>query len=152
MVDEDRAPSFTAVAAVETGSWKSRTAATEAAATAMESGFFNHMIPIIMKKTSILTLVISIILTLLFIYSLFFVKTTFTVTFTNNNETVETIKVVKGETIKLPENPTEEGKKFIGWYSNGKEVTNKTVVESNMKVEAKFEEITTTTKKASKKK
>ena len=49
-----------------------------------------------MKKTSILTLVISIILTLLFIYSLFFVKTTFTVTFTNNNETVETIKVVKG--------------------------------------------------------
>ena len=68
------------------------------------------------------------------------------------DETVETIKVVKGETIKLPENPTEEGKKFIGWYSNGKEVTNKTVVESNMKVEAKFEEITTTTKKASKKK
>ena len=105
-----------------------------------------------MKKTSILTLVVSIILTLLFIYSLFFVKTTFTVTFTNNNETVETIKVVKGETIKLPENPTEEGEKFIGWYSNGKEVTNKTVVESNMKVEAKFEEITTTTKKASKKK
>lgn len=105
-----------------------------------------------MKKTSILTLVVSIILTLLFIYSLFFVKTTFTVTFTNNNETVETIKVVKGEIIKLPENPTEEGKKFIGWYSNGKEVTNKTVVESNMKVEAKFEEITTTTKKASKKK
>lgn len=105
-----------------------------------------------MKKTSILTLVVSIILTLLFIYSLFFVKTTFTVTFTNNNETVETIKVVKGETIKLPENPTKEGKKFIGWYSNGKEVTNETVVESNMKVEAKFEEITTTTKKASKKK
>ena len=105
-----------------------------------------------MKKTSILTLVVSVILTLLFIYSLFFVKTTFTVTFTNNNETVETIKVVKGEIIKLPENPTEEGKKFIGWYSNGKEVTNKTVVESNMKVEAKFEEITTTTKKASKKK
>lgn len=105
-----------------------------------------------MKKTSILTLVVSVILTLLFIYSLFFVKTTFTVTFTNNNETVETIKVVKGETIILPENPTEEGKKFIGWYSNGKEVTNKTVVESNMKVEAKFEEITTTTKKASKKK
>ena len=55
-----------------------------------------------MKKTSILTLVVSIILTLLFIYSLFFVKTTFTVTFTNNNETVETIKVVKGETVKLP--------------------------------------------------
>lgn len=105
-----------------------------------------------MKKTSILTLVVSIILTLIFVYSLFFVKTMFTVTFTNNNETVETIKVVKGETIKLPENPKEEGKKFIGWYSNGKEVTNKTVVESNMKVEAKFEEITTTTKKASKKK
>ena len=105
-----------------------------------------------MKKTSILTLVVSIILTLLFIYSLFFVKTTFTVTFTNNNETVETIKVVKGETVKLSENPTAEGKKFIGWYSNGKEVTNKTVVESNMKVETKFEEITTTTKKASKKK
>ncbi len=105
-----------------------------------------------MKKISILTLVVSIILTLIFIYSLFFVKTTFTVTFTNNNETFETIKVVKGETIKLPENPTEESKKFIGWYSNGKEVTNKTVVESNMKVEAKFEEITTTTKKASKKK
>lgn len=105
-----------------------------------------------MKKTSILTLVVSIILTLIFVYSLFFVKTTFTVTFTNNNETVETIKVVKGETIKLPENPKEEGKKFIGWYSNGKEVTNKTVVESNMKVEAKFEEITTTAKKASKKK
>lgn len=105
-----------------------------------------------MKKTSILTLVVSIILTLLFIYSLFFVKTKFTVTFTNNNETVETIKVVKGETIELPENPTEEGKKFIGWYSNGREVTNETVVESNMKVEAKFEEITTTTKKASKKK
>ena len=105
-----------------------------------------------MKKTSILTLVVSIILTLIFVYSLFFVKTTFTVTFTNNNETVETIKVVNGETSKLPENPKEEGKKFIGWYSNGKEVTNKTVVESNMKVEAKFEEITTTTKKASKKK
>ena len=66
-----------------------------------------------MKKTSILTLVVSVILTLIFIYSLFFVKTTFTVTFTNNNETVETIKVVKGETIKLPENPTEEGKKLL---------------------------------------
>ena len=115
-----------------------------------------------MKKTSILTLVISIILTLLFIYSLFFVKTTFTVTFTNNNETVETIKVVKGETvsthfdycmlISTGADVCFEGKKFIGWYSNGKEVTNKTVVESNMKVEAKFEEITTTTKKASKKK
>lgn len=105
-----------------------------------------------MKKTSILTLVISSILTLLFIYSLFFVKTKFTVIFTNNNETVETIKVVKGDTIKLPENPTVEGKKFIGWYFNNKEVTNETIVESNMKIEAKFEEITTTTKKASKKK
>lgn len=105
-----------------------------------------------MKKTSILTLVVSIILVAIFIYSLFFVKTKFTVTFINNNETIETVKVVKGDTVKLPENPSKDGHNFIGWYVNGKEVTNETKVEGNMKIEAKFEEITTTTKKAKNKK
>lgn len=102
-----------------------------------------------MKKSSIFTLIISIILVLLFVYSLFFVKTKFTVTFISNGEIVETVKFEKDDTLKFP-TVEVENQKLIGWYYNGKEVTEETKVTSNMNIEAKFEEITTTTKKKKK--
>ncbi len=102
-----------------------------------------------MKKSSIFTLIISIILVLLFVYSLFFVKTKFTVTFISNGEIVGTVKFEKDDTLKFP-TVEVENQKLIGWYYNGKEVTEETKVTSNMNIEAKFEEITTTTKKKKK--
>lgn len=102
-----------------------------------------------MKKTSILTLTVSIVLVLLFVYSLFFVKTKFTVNFINNGEIIETVKFEKDDTLKFP-NLEEENKKLVGWYYNGNEVTEETKVTNNMNIEAKFEEITTTTTKKKK--
>lgn len=103
-----------------------------------------------MKKSNIITLIISTVLVLLFVYSLFFVKTKFTVTFISNGEIIEIAKYEKNETLVFPEVEVDNYE-LVGWYSNGKEVTKETQVTSNMNIEAKFEEITTTTTKKKKK-
>lgn len=103
-----------------------------------------------MKKSSIFTLIVSIVLVLLFVYSLFFVKTKFSVTFIYNGEVVDTVKFEKDDTLWFP-SIDEDNKILVGWYCNGKEVTEETKVSGNMKIEAKFEDVTTTTTKKKKK-
>lgn len=103
-----------------------------------------------MKKESIITLIISLVLVALFVYSLFFVKTKFNVVFINEGEVVEKLRIEKNSKLKLPEAKTKDNYKFIGWYYNGKAVDENTKVVSNMNIEAKYEEITTTTKKKKK--
>ena len=107
-----------------------------------------------MKKTSILTLVLSIILLIVFIYSLFFAKTKYEIRFVHNDETVLKLRLEKGEKITLPkEEPVKEGYTFVGWYYGSEKVDENTVVESAMRITPKFEEKeTTTTKKTTTKK
>ena len=107
-----------------------------------------------MKKTSIFTLVVSIILLFVFIYSLFFVKTKYEIRFVHNDETVLKLRLEKGEKITLPEEePAKEGYTFVGWYYGNEKVDENTVVESSMRITPKFEEKeTTTTKKTTTKK
>ena len=100
-----------------------------------------------MKKTSIITLVLSIILLIVFIYSLFFAKTKYEIRFVHNDETVLKLRLEKGEKITLPEEePAKEGYTFVGWYYGSEKVDENTVVESAMRITPKFEEKETTAK------
>ena len=107
-----------------------------------------------MKKTSIITLVLSIIFLIVFIYSLFFTKTKYEIRFVHNDETLLKLRLEKGEKITLPEEePAKEGYTFVGWYYGSEKVDENTVVESAMRITPKFEEKeTTTTKKTTTKK
>lgn len=107
-----------------------------------------------MKKTSILTLVLSIVLLIVFFYSLFFVKTKYEIRFVHNDETVLKLRLEKGEKITLPEEePVKEGYTFVGWYYGSEKVDENTLVESAMRITPRFEaKETTTTKKTTTKK
>lgn len=48
-------------------------------------------------------------------------KISYTVTFNSNGgSSVESLSVINGKTIEKPEDPTKEGYKFIGWYTDDK--------------------------------
>ena len=48
-------------------------------------------------------------------------KISYTVTFNSNGgSSVESFSVINGKTIEKPEDPTKEGYKFIGWYTDDK--------------------------------
>ena len=71
----------------------------------------------------------------------------YTVTFTNDGETVATAEVTEGETIgaQMPADPTpEEGFAFTGWFSGETQITADTVVTAAITAEARFEEVINT--------
>lgn len=109
-----------------------------------------------MKTKNIILLVISTILTGLFIYSLFFIKpTTYKITFnTDGGNIISNIEVEKGKTISKPADPTKEGYKFLGWYIGEEEYNFDNKIDKNIELLAKWEQIkeekNKTTKKAKK--
>lgn len=95
-----------------------------------------------MKSKNVIILAVSIVLTGLFVYSLFFVTPTFVVSFNTDTEVkINDLTVKKDQTFKKPEDPTKEGFKFVGWYLNDEEYNFDTPVTKNIKLSAKWEEI-----------
>lgn len=114
-----------------------------------------------MKKGNIALIVVSVLLCIAFIYSLFFSTPTYTVTFnTDGGSKVEAVKVKRNKSIEKPADPTKEGYKFVSWqiadvdYDFSYPVTSDLTITAKWEKEEKKEDTkkTTTTKKVSKKK
>ena len=115
-----------------------------------------------MKKENIALLVVSAVLVIIFIYSLFFSTPTYTVTFnTDGGSKVAEVKVKRNKVVEVPTTPTKDGYKFVSWQYKGMDYDFSTPVTQDMEIVATWEEdeeetttkkTTTTTKKSSKKK
>lgn len=113
-----------------------------------------------MKKKDIIILVVAIILTGLFVYSLFFSTPKYNVTFnTDGGTNIEVQKVKKNATITKPEDPTKDGYKFKEWQVNGNTFNFDTEITKDMELTAIWEKVepakddkTSTTKKKTTKK
>ncbi len=115
-----------------------------------------------MQKKNIAILVVTIILTCLFVYSLFFSTPKYNVTFnTDGGTSIEVQKVKKNSTVTKPEDPTKDGYIFKEWQVNGNtfnfdtEITKDTELTAIWEKEETKEEKTTkktTTKKTTTKK
>ena len=115
-----------------------------------------------MKKENIALLVVSAVLVIIFIYSLFFSTPTYTVTFnTDGGSKVASVKVKRNKEVEVPTTPTKDGYKFVSWQYKGMDYDFSTPVTQDMEIVATWEEdeeetttkkTTTTTKKSSKKK
>ncbi len=112
-----------------------------------------------MKKGNIALIVVSVILVVIFIYSLFFSTPTYTVTFnTDGGSNVASLKVKRNKTVTKPADPTKEGYKFVSWQLAGADYNFEEPVTDNLTINAKWEKVeekkeeekTTTTKKAKK--
>ena len=77
----------------------------------------------------------------------------YTVTFnTDGGTTIPELKVVKGEKVILPENPTKEGYDFKAWVDkDGKEFDKETIIEEDIVLKATWEEVKEEEKKDDKK-
>lgn len=92
-----------------------------------------------MKKKWFIALVLIILLLLIFIlYLLFGREKSFTITFdTNGGTEISCIKVRNNEVVKLPEAPTKDGYKFVGWTNEeGNIITKGTKVTENITLKA----------------
>lgn len=66
----------------------------------------------------------------------------YTVTFdSNGGSKVSDKKVIEGQTVAAPTNPTQTGYTFDGWYLNDKKYDFKSAVTTNIKLVAKWKEI-----------
>lgn len=93
------------------------------------------------KKKWIIALILIILLLLLVIlYLLFCFNKSFTITFdTDGGSEIASIEVKDGEIVKLPETPTKDGYKFVGWTNDkGRVVTTGTKVTKNLKLKAEW--------------
>jgi len=63
-----------------------------------------------------------------------------TVTFVNDGSE-QKVTVKKGEKVSKPSDPVKDGYVFLGWYLGDNEFSFDTVIDSNIKLEAKFEEV-----------
>lgn len=70
-----------------------------------------------------------------------YVSIKYTVTFTLDGVEIYSVQVKKGETLTLPENPVKAGFRFVGWYDGETEFTAETVVNGNLTLQAKFDEV-----------
>lgn len=112
-----------------------------------------------MKKSNIIILVVSIILTGIFVYSLFFTTPKFNVTYnTDGGSSISSEKVKKNKTATKPTDPTKEGYTFKEWQVNGvtydftSPITKDTEITAIWeKVEEKKEDTKTTKKTTTKK-
>lgn len=67
----------------------------------------------------------------------------YTVTFdSNGGSKVGDKRVIEGQAVTAPTNPTKSGNTFDGWYLNDKKYDFKTAVTSNIKLVAKWNEVT----------
>lgn len=86
---------------------------------------------------------VTVVVALVFIYSLVFIKPEFNVTFNENNDSdlvnVEVIK--KGEKATMPRDPQKEGYTFKYWELDGKEYDFDEGVTSNITLNAVYEEV-----------
>jgi uncharacterized repeat protein (TIGR02543 family) len=97
-------------------------------------------------KGKIVMWIVTVVLVAIFVYSLFFAKPTYKVTFdTNGGNTISSVKVKKDEVVKKPADPTKEGYIFKGWQVNGVDYNFDTPVTGNITITAVWEEKTTTT-------
>jgi len=108
------------------------------------------------EKKNIALIVVSAVLVIIFIYSLFFSTPTYTVTFNTDGGTrVASQEVKRNKTASKPANPTKEGYKFVSWQIDGVEYDFSYPVTEDMTITATWEEDaeakTTTTKKSNKK-
>lgn len=94
-----------------------------------------------MKKKWIIALILIILLLLIFIlYLLFGKEKSFTITFdTNDGTEISSIEVKNEEIVKLPETPTRDGYKFVGWTNkDGKIITKGTKVTKDITLKAEW--------------
>ena len=92
-----------------------------------------------MKKIGIgiLSLIVTVALILLLIYGCQSKK--YRVTFdTNGGSEIESVTVLKDETLSKPADPVREGFEFMGWYFEGKEFDFNTKINKNIKLIAKW--------------
>ena len=92
------------------------------------------------KKNWIIALIIIIILLIIFIlYLLFGKQKSFTITFNTDGGTeISNIEVKNNEIVELPNSPTKEGYKFVGWTNDegniiikGTKVTKDLILKAN---------------------
>ncbi len=107
-----------------------------------------------MKESKVMWILTTIIVVTVLVYSLFFSKPTYNVTFNaNGGSAVAAQKVEKNGVATIPEEPKREGFTFKEWQVNGETYDFKTKVTGNVTVVAIWEEVpTTTTKKTTTKK
>lgn len=96
------------------------------------------------KKRKIFSILLVIIFLILLIVIFIIIKANkkYTITFnTNGGSKIESIKVSKKQSLKLPSPPKKEGYIFKGWkLSNGKEINEKTKVKNNITITAIWKE------------
>lgn len=93
------------------------------------------------KKKLIIALVLIILILLIFIlYLLFGKEKSFTITFdTNGGTEISNIEVKDDEIVKLPETPTKDGYKFVGWTNkDGNIITEGTKVTEDITLKAEW--------------
>ena len=119
-----------------------------------------------MKKENLALAVVSAVLVIIFVYSLFFSTPTYTVTFNSDGgSAVESVRVKKNKTVTKPATPTKKGYKFVSWQVDGTDFDFTAPITTDLKLTAKWEaekeestdkkttkKTTTTTKKATTKK
>ena len=94
-----------------------------------------------MKNNQILWGIVTTILVAIFIYSLFFSRPTYKVTFDSNGGTaVVSQEIKKGEVVSQPKNPEREGFTFIGWVVDGSRYDFSTKPSGNITITAVWEE------------
>ena len=92
------------------------------------------------KKWSIVLILIILLLLLFILYLLFGNEKSFTITFdTNGGSEITSLEVKNGEIVKLPETPTKDGYKFVGWINeNGNIITEGTKVTEDITLKAEW--------------
>ena len=91
------------------------------------------------KKVILISIILIIIVLVIFIYLNYF--RTYTVTFnTQLGPGIKTQEVKKGNQVIKPSDPTYEGYTFMGWYLDNEEYDFNTPVNSNLTLDAKWEE------------
>ena len=91
------------------------------------------------KKTILMGILLVVAVVLIFLYLNYF--RTFTVTFdVRIGAGIEAQEVKVGDTATRPEDPTEEGYTFLGWYVDGKEYDFSTPVKDDITITAEWEE------------
>ena len=92
------------------------------------------------KKWIIALLLVILLLLFIILYLLFWKEKAFIITFdTNGGTSISSIEVKDNEIVKLPENPSKEGYKFVAWTNeDGKVITEGTKVTKDITLKAEW--------------
>lgn len=91
-------------------------------------------------KKTIIIIVLLLIILLIILFLVFGIKRSYTITFdTNGGSLITNIEVKNNEVVKLPEPPTKDGYKFVGWTNEaGKVITKGTKVTEDITLKAEW--------------